>query len=195
MESLLSHLALTAAAVGSLEESTGTLSNILKIFVEHYFNNYQLARLPPASHCMCSLLPELGWGVELLEPLEKKEARDEPLLSSSRKGKFIAKEAAEHSKIRYEKGAKHNSSFDALLCDGYKTKEVMKVYIPWSGQCPFNSCYPWQTLSAHCSASQSLQGYLSFSFHHKTSSLGKGNFFWCINDMVREGKSACEKTT
>lgn len=32
---------------------------------------------------------------------------------------------------------------DALLCDGYKTKEeVMKVYTKWSGQCPFNSCYP-----------------------------------------------------
>lgn len=59
---------------------------------------------------------------------KKKEAGDESLLSSGGKGRFIAKEAPGHSKIRYAKGAKHNSSFDALLCDGYKTKEeVMKV--------------------------------------------------------------------
>lgn len=171
------HPALTAATVGSLEKSTGTLSNILKILVEHYFKNYQLAHLPSASPCMCSLPPGLGWGVELLELLEKEEARDEPLLSSNRKGRFIAKWAAEHRKIWYAKGAKHNSSSDALLCDGYKAKEeVMKVYTTWSGQCPFNSCYPWQTLPAHCSASRSLQGYLSFSFCHKTCRLGKGNF-------------------
>lgn len=75
------HLVLMAATVGSLEKSAGTLSNILETLVEHYFNNYQLAHLPPASPCMCSLPPELGWGVELLELLEKKKKQEMSLCS------------------------------------------------------------------------------------------------------------------
>ena len=38
--SLLCSLILTAATAGSLEKSTGTFFDILKILVEHYFNNY-----------------------------------------------------------------------------------------------------------------------------------------------------------
>lgn len=95
-------LPLSAATAGSLEQSTGNFFNVLEILVEHFFNNYQIAPLPPASPCMCSLPPELGWGVELLEPLgKKKQARDEPLLSPSGKGIFIAKQVAWQSKIWY----------------------------------------------------------------------------------------------
>lgn len=59
---------------GAWSKSTGNFFNILEHLVEHYFNNYQIAPLPPASPCVCSLPPELGWGVELLESLGKKKA-------------------------------------------------------------------------------------------------------------------------
>jgi len=58
--SLLCSLPLTAATAGSLEKSTGTFYNILKVLVEHYFNNYRIAPLPSASPCVCSVPPELS---------------------------------------------------------------------------------------------------------------------------------------
>lgn len=74
-------LPLTAATARSLEQSTGNFFIILEILVEHYFNNYQIAPLPPASPCVCSLPPELGWGVKLLEPLGKKSKQEMSLCS------------------------------------------------------------------------------------------------------------------
>lgn len=126
------HLALTAATVGSLEKSTGTLSNTLKILVEHYFNNYQLAHLPPASPCVCSLPPELGWGVELLGLLEKKLG-EESLLSSSRKRRFTAKGAAEHSRVWCAKGAKQFLFWCIYVTDTKPRKRLWKfISMVWT---------------------------------------------------------------
>lgn len=94
-----------------------------KILVEHYFNNYQTAPLPPACPYVRALPPELGWRVERWEPLGKKSKQDEPLLSTSRKRRLIVKWVAWQSKVWYKRDVKHNPSSEALLCDGCKAKE------------------------------------------------------------------------
>lgn len=75
------HLVLMAATVGSLEKSAGTLSNILETLVEHYFNNYQLAHLPPASPCMCSLPPRTGLRRGVIRAFRNKKKQEMSLCS------------------------------------------------------------------------------------------------------------------